>query len=123
MAPTSPTDHPSPSPSPPPEATAHIHSLIPHPTPPVTESDGWDVPPQTKEHLFYLADKKTGFQWLTLSMKSRATRDDEMPTFYQGAVIEGTVKMILEKDRYMDNVTIEVYFPSCLLRLIAHTSA
>lgn len=68
----------------------------------------WDVPPAEQEHHYHLTDKKTGAQWLTMTVMSRATSANEQPTFYQGANISGSLKLDLEKELLVDEVTLAV---------------
>ncbi|KAI0649180.1 hypothetical protein C8Q79DRAFT_496480 [Trametes meyenii] len=69
----------------------------------------WDVPPTVQEHRYHLTAKKTGAQWLVLTMKSRATSPTEAPTFYQGANIAGNLSMQLDKEESIDEVTLSLY--------------
>lgn len=68
----------------------------------------WDVPPAEQEHQYHLTDKKTGAQWFTMSVMSRASSASEQPTFYQGANIAGSLKLDLEKEVLVDEVTLAV---------------
>ncbi|EIW57486.1 uncharacterized protein TRAVEDRAFT_29565 [Trametes versicolor FP-101664 SS1] len=69
----------------------------------------WDVPPAEQEHQYHLTDKKTGAQWLTMTVMSRASSASEQPTFYQGANIAGSLKLDLEKEVLVDEVTLALY--------------
>ncbi|KAI0327814.1 hypothetical protein GY45DRAFT_1327117 [Cubamyces sp. BRFM 1775] len=69
----------------------------------------WDVPPAEQVHCFYLTAKKTGIQWLTLSLTSRAASAVDTPTFYQGGDVTGSVKLDLEKEESVDEITIALY--------------
>ncbi|KAH9850287.1 hypothetical protein C2E23DRAFT_735463 [Lenzites betulinus] len=69
----------------------------------------WDVPPAEQEHHFHLTDKKTGAQWLTLTVLSRAESADGPPVFYQGGNIAGSVALELEKEVLIDEVTLTLY--------------
>lgn len=68
----------------------------------------WDVPPAEQAHQYHLTDKKTGAQWLTMTVMSRASSANEQPTFYQGANIAGSLKLDLEKEVLVDEVTLAV---------------
>lgn len=72
----------------------------------------WDVPPAEQEHQYHLTDKKTGAQWLTMTVMSRASSASEQPTFYQGANIAGSLKLDLEKEVLVDEVTLAVSAPT-----------
>ena len=115
--------HTSRSPTPPLDYVIE-HSIIPHEEPDALKAGHWNVPTTIKAHTFGLTDKKTGVQWLTLTTKSRAAHDEEPPTFYQDAKIEGTVRMVLDKDQYMDAVTIGVsYLNLCDKALLTRRAA
>ncbi len=73
-----------------------------------TTATVWDVPPAEQEHNFHLTDKKTGAQWLTMTVMSRASSASEQPTFYQGANIAGSLKLDLDKEVLVDEVTLAV---------------
>ena len=68
----------------------------------------WDVPPAEQVHCFYLTAKKTGTRWLTLALTSRAASAVDTPTFYQGGDVAGNVKLDLEKEEMVDEITIAV---------------
>ncbi|OJT03374.1 hypothetical protein TRAPUB_6043 [Trametes pubescens] len=74
-----------------------------------TTATVWDVPPAEQEHNFHLTDKKTGAQWLTMTVMSRASSASEQPTFYQGANIAGSLKLDLDKEVLVDEVTLALY--------------
>ncbi|KAI0635876.1 hypothetical protein C8Q77DRAFT_1155628 [Trametes polyzona] len=69
----------------------------------------WDVPPAEQEHRFHLTDKKTQAQWLTFVILSRASTPTEPPTFYQGANITGSVKLSIDKEMLVDEITLTLY--------------
>ncbi|KAJ8495957.1 hypothetical protein ONZ51_g1381 [Trametes cubensis] len=69
----------------------------------------WDVPPAEQVHCFYLTAKKTGTRWLTLALTSRAASAVDTPTFYQGGDVAGNVKLDLEKEEMVDEITIALY--------------
>ncbi|OBZ72078.1 hypothetical protein A0H81_08019 [Grifola frondosa] len=67
----------------------------------------WDIPPVQTEHSYYLT-KKARERWLSLTVRSRATNDEELPTFFQGGVIAGSLKLNLEKEDVLVSVYISV---------------
>ncbi|KAI0714275.1 hypothetical protein C8T65DRAFT_573497 [Cerioporus squamosus] len=85
-----------------------------------TTSGEWDIPPAEQQHSFHLETKKAGAPWLTLIVTSRAASDADQPTFYQGGNVTGSVKLTLEKQEVMDQITIDLYGR---LTIFAHTTA
>ena len=79
----------------------------------------WDVPAAERQHTFSLV-KKNGQRWLSLDVTSRATSDTQPPTFYQGGHVVGTVRLELDKEELVDEITIAV---SVLLVIISHHMA
>ncbi|KAM5535990.1 hypothetical protein V8D89_010430, partial [Ganoderma adspersum] len=73
-----------------------------------TVSPEWDVPAADRLHHFHLA-RKTGEQWLTLTMTSRAATADATPVFFQGGNITGSLKLHLEKEELVDDISIDLY--------------
>ncbi|KAI0359923.1 hypothetical protein OH77DRAFT_1419286 [Trametes cingulata] len=69
----------------------------------------WDVPPPEQEHFFYLTAKKTGKRWLTLSVLSRAASATDPPTFYQGARVTGNLRLDLDKEELVDEISLSLY--------------
>ncbi|TFK94068.1 hypothetical protein K466DRAFT_477317 [Polyporus arcularius HHB13444] len=80
----------------------------------------WDIPPAEQQHNFHLETKKTGARWLTLVVTSRAASDDEQPTFYPGGNVTGSVRLTLEKQEVMDQISIDLYGR---LTIFSHTTA
>ncbi|KAI1797174.1 hypothetical protein LXA43DRAFT_877820 [Ganoderma leucocontextum] len=73
-----------------------------------TVSAEWDVPAADRLHRFHLT-RKTGEQWLTLTMTSRATTADAAPTFFQGGNVTGSLKLQMEKEELVDEISIDLY--------------
>ena len=76
----------------------------------------WDVPAAERQHTFSLV-KKNGQRWLSLDVTSRATSDTQAPTFYQGGHVVGTVRLELDKEELVDEITVAV---SALLVIVSH---
>lgn len=72
-----------------------------------TISPQWDIPAADRLHHFHL-DRKTGEHWLTLTMTSRAATADAPPLFFQGGNISGSLKLHLEKEELVDDISIDV---------------
>lgn len=67
-------------------------------------SASWDVPPVRTDHVYRLP-KKTGEQWLTLTLRSRARDSDDTPIFFQGGVIAGSLEADFEKEESIDSIS------------------
>ena len=75
----------------------------------------WDVPAPEQEHRFHLNVKKTNVPWLTLTVRSRAASEDDVPTFYQGGEVGGSVRLELAKEELLDDVTVAVSLQPLLI--------
>ena len=73
-----------------------------------TTSGDWDLPAAQQEHIFSLKGKKTGARWLTLTVTSRASSDADLPVFFQSGNVTGTLRLELNKEEIIDEVTIAV---------------
>ncbi|PIL35629.1 hypothetical protein GSI_02357 [Ganoderma sinense ZZ0214-1] len=73
-----------------------------------TVSSEWDVPAADQLHHFHLA-RKTGERWLTLTMTSRAATAEATPLFFQGGNVTGSLKLHLEKEELVDEISIDLY--------------
>lgn len=73
-----------------------------------TVSPEWNVPAADQLHHFHLS-RKTGEQWLTLTMTSRAATTDATPMFFQGGNVTGSLKLNLEKEELVDEISIDLY--------------
>lgn len=75
----------------------------------------WDIPPVETNHVYHLS-KKTGEQWLIVTLKSRARDPTEIPLFFQGGLIAGSVKAEFEKEQHIDSIsaTVRVIVCGCL---------
>ncbi|RPD60021.1 hypothetical protein L226DRAFT_486562 [Lentinus tigrinus ALCF2SS1-7] len=85
-----------------------------------TTTAEWDIPRAEQQHGFHLESRKTGVQWLTLKVVSRAASAADQPTFYQGGNVTGTVQLTLEKPEAMDQITIDLFGR---LTIFSHTTA
>lgn len=72
-----------------------------------TVSAQWDIPAADRLHHFHLT-RKMGEQWLTLTVTSRAATADTTPTVFQGGNIAGSLKLYLEKEELVDEISIDV---------------
>ena len=67
-------------------------------------SASWDVPPLRTDHVYRL-QRKSGEQWLTLTLRSRAEDPDDTPIFFQGGVIAGSLQADFEKEESIESVS------------------
>ncbi|KAI0749321.1 hypothetical protein C8Q80DRAFT_1218531 [Daedaleopsis nitida] len=90
-----------------PRWSAHDRISLPRYT--RTSNTEWDIPPAEQEHVFSLHAKKTGARWLTLTVTSRAASKADTPTFYQGGNITGNLRLELDREESMDEISIALY--------------
>ncbi len=102
------------------DSSEDSHLDVAHDLPTYTRTTNteWDIPPAEQQHNVHLETKKTGARWLTLVVTSRAASDDEQPTFYPGGNVTGSVRLTLEKQEVMDQISIDVSNPR-----VPHTTA
>lgn len=83
-----------------------VSQALPSYTP--TASTEWDVPAAKQQHAFSLVNKKSGTQWLSLTVTSRAASNTDPPTFFQGGDVSGTCRLNLDTEEVVDDITITV---------------
>ncbi|KAI0634594.1 hypothetical protein C8Q77DRAFT_768334 [Trametes polyzona] len=71
------------------------------------QSTGRTIRPRT-EHLYHLMTSKN-LPWLTLKVISKAPAPHNLPSFYEGETIVGTVVLQLEKEEPVKAVSIQIF--------------